>query len=203
MRARMALALTNQQFEIREVLLKDKPPSLFEYSAAGTVPVLILPNGSVLDESIDIMRWASDKLSAVVSGVFNSSEALSLIEYNDGEFKHYLDRYKYFDRFVEYPQDYYLSKCQAFLESLEQHLSEQQFLLGEKAGFIDLAIFPFIRQFAFVDKVAFDCLPYSKLQTWLSFFLDSALFKQIMTKYAFWKPEDEPVFFQCTQTDIN
>jgi len=186
-RARMALHYAGVQFEMREVLLKDKPPSMLAASSKGTVPVLIFPDGQVLDESYDVMRWALEQSDPEHWWVDElETEVEQLIQWNDGEFKGHLDHYKYFERFPERPMEYYRSQAEEFLMALEQRLSIEKYLLGKTISVADVAIFPFIRQFAFADKNWFDLSPYSNLQSWLTNFLDSDLFVSVMTKYPVW-----------------
>ena len=183
-RARMALHYAGIEVELREVLLKEKPASMLGASAKGTVPVLIFPDGRVLDESYDVMCWAlgqndPDQWRRQQS----QSDTEKLIQYNDGEFKRHLDHYKYFERFPEYSQEEYRAEAEKFLVILEEKLNNQNFLLGDQISLADVAIFPFIRQFAFADKQWFDQSPYPKLQHWLAFFLESELFLAVMKKY--------------------
>lgn len=191
-RARMALHYAGVQVEMREVLLKDKPPSMLAASSKGTVPVLIFPDGQVLDESYDVMRWALEQSDPEHWWVDElETEVEQLIQWNDGEFKSHLDHYKYFERYLstespEHPMEYYRSQAEEFLMALEQRLSIEKYLLGKTISVADVAIFPFIRQFAFADKNWFDLSPYSNLQSWLTSFLDSDLFVSVMTKHPVW-----------------
>ncbi|MEH6528879.1 MAG: glutathione S-transferase [Porticoccus sp.] len=193
-RARMALKYAGVQVELREILLREKPPQMLAVSNKGTVPVLVLPDGSVLDESYDVMRWALDINdpdcwwdSAV------ASEIDRLIEQNDFSFKPHLDHYKYVDRYSQDPQnpqhtmEYYRTQAEDFLQILEARLTTTRFLLGEKISVADVGIFPFIRQFAFVDKTWFDQAPYPNVQNWLAYFLNSDLFLSVMGKCPVWQ----------------
>lgn len=190
MRARLAILAAKQECELREVVLKDKPQAMLEASAKATVPVLVTgsTDSGVIDESIDIMRWA---VSANTPQAWSLSQLDDiLVENNDGEFKHFLDRYKYFDRYPEQSQDYYLAKALVFLEALEQNLvtgdDGKWFLKTPQYSALDAAILPFVRQFAFVDKRRFDQLNLPRLQLWLSVFLESECFLNIMQKYSQW-----------------
>lgn len=176
--------------EHREVLLKDKPQALVDVSPKATVPVLLLNDAhhTVLEESLDIMRWALAE---------NDPESLDaktldhvLVAENDAEFKPVLDRYKYFDRHPEHPQSFYLDQAKVYLAKLEQQLNSHDgaYLLSNKLSAVDLAIFPFIRQFAFADKAQFDALEFPRLQQWLARLLDSQRFAEVMTKYPVWQP---------------
>ncbi len=192
-RARLALWYADINFELREVVLKNKPQSLLEISAKGTVPVLILADGTVLEESIDIMLWALDQPDRDDW----SKQSLNnlLVELNDGNFKYFLDRYKYFDRHPEKPQQYYQEQACCFIAELESKLSHgSDWLNGDSQSALDMAIFPFVRQFAFVDKTKFDTLPYPNVQRWLDNLLGSELFQSVMIKYSAWQDGQEPVF---------
>jgi glutathione S-transferase len=199
MRARMALVYSGIRVELREVLLRDMPPAMLACSPKGTVPVLLLPNGRVLEESRDIIAWAlasSDPdgwLPAVEGGAQNA--ASRLIDENDQAFKQQLDHYKYAERYPEHPASVYRAAGEGFLQQLEQRLERQAWLTGERMGVADVAIFPFIRQFAFVDKPWFDSTPYPRLQQWLDFFLESALFLSVMKKYPQWQGGDTITIF--------
>ncbi|HEB29178.1 hypothetical protein LCGC14_3050900 [marine sediment metagenome] len=187
-RARMALKYAGVQVELREILLREKPPQMLAVSTKGTVPVLVLPDGSVFDESYDVMRWALgindpdywwDPILA--------SAVDALIEQNDFSFKVHLDHYKYADRHPQHTMEHYRTQAEGFLKILEVRLKTSRFLLGEKMSIADVGVFPFIRQFAFVDKNWFDQAPYPNLQNWLAFFLNSELFLSVMTKYPAWQ----------------
>ena len=197
MRARLALsyALDVNALELREVILKNKPQALLDISPKATVPVLQLVDGTVIDESLDIMKWAlslndpDDWLNTD-----NESEISELITQNDGEFKWALDHYKYSDRHEE-SEEYYRALGETFLNKLNERLQNNSFLIGENISFADLAIFPFIRQFAHVDKNWFFTSEYKALINWTNYWLESDLFKNIMKKNPGWKEADEPLLF--------
>lgn len=199
MRARLALAQSQVQCELREVVLKDKPAQLVKLSPKATVPVLHIPDDKVIDESIDIVFWALSQHDpdGWYQGLDSEQHqaALDLIENNDGEFKYFLDRYKYADRYPEQEQAYYREQGEKTLARLEALLAQNGCLLAESWTLADMALLPFIRQFAFVDKAWFDQSPYPHLKAWLQDFLDSALFNSIMPKFAQWHPGDAPVIF--------
>jgi glutathione S-transferase len=189
-RARMTLNYADVKVEHREVLLSEKPPSMLQASAKGTVPVLVLPDGSVIDESADIMHWAiADQDPDHWWRQELATETNTLLEENDFVFKTHLDHYKYADRHPQQPQSFYRAEAEKFLRQLEQKLGLQRFLLDKQMTFADIAIFPFVRQFAFVDKPWFDQAPYPKLQNWLQSLLDSALFTNVMVNYPTWREE--------------
>ncbi|OUS25011.1 glutathione S-transferase [Gammaproteobacteria bacterium 45_16_T64] len=192
MRARLAIQYSQVPVELREVVLRDKPADMLHRSPKGTVPVIITPANQVIDESIDIMLWA---LKQNDPDGWLRDDAESLIEQNDGEFKAYLDLYKYSDRFPDFPAEHYRSQAEGFLKRLESLLCQSPFLLGESLSMADMAVFPFIRQFAHVDKAWFDAANYPKLQFWLQQRLNSIMFAQIMEKYPKWQPDTPGVMF--------
>lgn len=186
MRARMAIATSGVQVSLREVLLKDKPRALLAASPKATVPVLVLPDGKVIDESLDIMRWAlntSDPLGWLNEAVFDSD----WIKACDGKFKYWLDHYKYADRYPGHPATFYQENAENFLAEVEANLSDSHWIAGDRACAIDVALFPFIRQFASVDPAWWLNAPYPRIQRWLKAWLDSALFPTIMAKYPRWE----------------
>ena len=199
MRARMALVASGLRVELREVVLREMPASLLAYSPKGTVPVLVLPDGRVIDESRDIIEWALAEndpqqwLPAAADGVQGALD--HLINENDQSFKQHLDHYKYADRYPQYPASVYRSRGERFLQQLERRLQPHGWLLGERMGVTDVAIFPFVRQFALVDKAWFDSRPYPRLHAWLNSFLDSALFARVMKKYPQWQEGDSMTLF--------
>jgi len=192
-RARMTLSYAKITLEHREVLLSEKPRSMLMASAKGTVPVLVLPDGSVIDESAEIMHWALDQHDPHSWWrQEHATTALALVDENDFQFKVHLDHYKYADRFPAQPQSHYRGEAEKFLLKLEQRLDTHRYLQNDRPGFSDVAIFPFVRQFAFVDKPWFDQASYPKLQHWLQSFLDSDLFKNVMAKIPLWQEGPEP-----------
>lgn len=196
MRARLALHLSKQKIILREILLKNKPAEMLSLSPKGTVPILQLENGQVLDESIDIAYWAlkrHDPQNYLPTGS-ELKMTQQLVTHCDGEFKHWLDRYKYADRFPEEPAEYYRGKSEAFIQKLNQILQSQSFLLGSEPSLADIAIFPFIRQFAFVDKVWFNQIDYPNLHVWLQYHLESTVFNSIMQKVPVWQPYQTPIY---------
>ena len=192
MRARLAIAISDIEVELREVVLRDKPAALLQASPKGTVPVLITEEDRIIDESLDIMHWALEKndperwLFKAGEEAYISSQ--TLISNNDDDFKHWLDRYKYVDRFPENTALYYRHQAEKTLIQLEERLSKHTYLFGNTISIADMAILPFIRQFAFVDKGWFDSSSYTYLKVWLEQFITSPLFHDIMTKHPQWKP---------------
>lgn len=189
-RARLAIAASAVEVELREVVLRDKPPEMLAISPKGTVPVLQLSSGEVFDESIDVMRWAlhiNDPFDWLCLTNDQKEQTLNLIKKNDGDFKKNLDLYKYASRHPENPPEYYRQSGEQFLKMLEPSLQKQKFLVKEAPSFVDYAIFPFIRQFAFVDMAWFEQSEYTALQAWLDYFLKSDLFSKVMHKHKPWK----------------
>ena len=186
-RARMAIAYASINLEVREVSLANKPPEMTHISPKGTVPVLQLDN-RIIDESIEVMAWAleqSDPDNWLALDLEQQQQ--TLIEENDNSFKAWLDKYKYWDRFPEQSQEAYRGQAEEFISKLDKNLTEHHYLLGNKICVADMAIFPFIRQFAFVDKDWFDQTNYLGLQRWLGEILDSPLFTQVMKKHSVWQ----------------
>lgn len=182
MRARMALRYARVNADIRDISLREKPSSMLKLSPKGTVPVLVLSDGEVIDESIEIVFWALHQQDPDGWLNVNLDTANALIDENDGSFKKALDRYKYPDRFPDLPVADYRAQGAVFLSKLEQHLAQHTYLLSDQLSVADIAIFPFIRQFANVDKAWFDKASYPKLQNWLKALLNTALFESIMEK---------------------
>lgn len=200
MRARLGLLFAELQVQLREVVLKNKPPQMLAISPKGTVPVLQLANGAVIDESADIVNWALTQQDP--QGLLDNRllpQAQALIKQNDGEFKHWLDRYKYADRHPGMSQEEYRLKGEVFLQQLERLLTDNRFLLAEAATVADISIMPFVRQFAHVDREVFYQLPYPKLQQWLQFWLQHPLFVQAMSKYKPWQAGDAVEVFAVGQ----
>ena len=192
MRARMAIAVSGIQVELREVVLRDKPQSLHDISPKATVPVLLTQEQIVIDESLDIMRWALQQSDP--ENWLNVIDQ-ALITNNDESFKYWLDRYKYADRYPDESEQFYRKKGEESLLIFEQQLNKIAYLSGEKIGFTDIAIFPFIRQFTSVDKDWFEHAPYPKLHAWLNELINSVLFQTTMIKYQPWKEGGIVVIF--------
>lgn len=250
MRARLALAVSGTACQLREVVLRNKPQALLDASPKGTVPVLVLADGKVLEQSLDIMLWAlteHDPEQWLAPPRQSLDEMLALVAQCDGMFKHHLDRYKYPQRYLHPQQTSHAldesqtrggseatlkrgygglafahdsqaqggadeasnallgqtlaneSRAQAgqWLLSLEQRLTQGDYLFGSRPALADMAIFPFVRQFAHVDRAWFDTQPWPRLKAWLQLWLASALFERIMHKYTPWvdDPDALPVEF--------
>ncbi len=212
MRARLALVVSGQRCELREILLRDKPPEMLAASPKATVPVLMLVGGEVLEESLEIMRWAlqaRDRDGWLPGDSVSQQFQQALIAANDGPFKHALDRYKYPNRYAgENAGD-----CQAFAQSqrglaaawllsLDTLLGRHGWLCGPTAGLADMAILPFVRQFAHTDPGWFAAQPWPQLGAWLGRWESSALFHQVMEKYPPWQAGHcGPAFPSASATD--
>lgn len=182
MRARMAIKYADILVETREISLKDKPAHLLQVSPKGTVPVLVLPGGKVIDQSIEIMYWALHENDVDGWLSADASQTRQLIDENDSSFKQALDKYKYAIRFPEHPAEVYKRQGELFLQKLESLLNISDFLLKDQPVLADIAIFPFVRQFTAVDSVWFESSEYLKLKAWLKRLVSSELFKQVMEK---------------------
>ena len=196
MRARLGILFAELQVELREITLKNKPPQMLAISPKGTVPVLQLLDGTVIEESREIMIWALAQRDS--QGLLNAEtllEANALIDKNDNEFKYWLDRYKYADRHLEMSQTEYRQQGEVFLQLLEELLTKNSYLLGESITIADIGIMPFVRQFAHVNRDVFYSLPYINLQRWLQNWLQHPLFLQAMTKFQPWQEKDDVVVF--------
>ncbi|NWL20790.1 glutathione S-transferase [Pseudomonas umsongensis] len=185
MRARMALRYSEVAVDIVEVSLKAKPAEMLALSSKGTVPVLNV-DGQVIDESLEIMRWAlaqHDPQDWLLKDDPQGQLAIAaLIEENDQVFKVHLNRYKYAERYPQQPMAFYRAEGEVFLRRLDELLDGRDYLLVNHPTLADVALMPFIRQFAHVDREWFAQTPYRRLQDWLQRFLASALFTSVMAK---------------------
>jgi glutathione S-transferase len=203
MRARLAIAVSKQPVRLREIILKNKPAELLAISPDKTIPVLqILDQNNnttqVLTESLEIMVWAlhQNDPEQWLNGPLN--DMLSLIDQNDNEFKSWLDKYKYADRHIEHEPNYYREQAEDFIMQLEQHLQHHQYLFSHNITLADMAIVPFIRQFASVDQEWFEQSPYVAVQKWLNTLINGPLFSDCMVKYPTWLSSGEEILFPST-----
>jgi glutathione S-transferase len=181
MRARLALAYCGVPVRIIEVSLKAKPVEMLALSPKGTVPVLSV-DGAVIDESLAIMQWALAQHDPDDWLLQGDPALLALIAENDHGFKYQLDRYKYAERYPEQPMQAYRAAGEVFLRKLEQLLAKREYLLADHPSLADMALAPFVRQFAHVDREWFAAAPYPRLQRWLEWFVQSPLFIGVMAK---------------------
>ncbi len=189
MRARSALIAADINVELREVVLREKPATMLAASPKGSVPVLVLSNGTVIDESWDIMLWAlrhNDPDHWLGEDENFVQATLPLLKENDSSFKRASDRYKYPERHPELSQVEHRANGETFLLQLELRLSTSAYLLGEHFSIADAALMPFVRQFAAVDSDWFATAPYPALRLWLAGFTQSDLFTRVMKKYPQW-----------------
>ena len=204
MRARLGLLFAELQVELREITLKHKPAQMLAISPKGTVPVLQLSDDVVIEESREIMVWAleqKDPQQLLNANILH--EANILIDKNDNEFKYWLDRYKYADRHLDMTQTEYRQQGEGFLQVLEELLTKNAYLLGSHVTIADIAIMPFVRQFAHVDRDVFYNLPYPNLQRWLTCWLEHPFFIEVMTKFQPWQESDEVVVFPASLIDAD
>ncbi|WP_085725178.1 glutathione S-transferase [Pseudomonas sp. R37(2017)] len=185
MRARMALRYAGVAVDIVEVSLKAKPAEMLALSSKGTVPVLSV-DGQVIDESLEIMRWAlaqNDPQDWLLKDDPDAAAHIApLIEQNDQVFKVHLNRYKYAERYPEQPMEVYRGEGEVILQRLDELLEGRDYLLADHPSLADVALLPFVRQFAHVDREWFAQTPYLRLQVWLQRLLESDLFTSIMKK---------------------
>ena len=189
MRARMALWVSGTICELREVKLAAKPAAMLEVSPKGTVPVLALPDGTVVDESLAIMRHTLAKSDPES---WMAGDDAQLIARIDGPFKHHLDRYKYHTRHDSDPVEH-RDAALAILRDLDARLANSANLCVDKRTLADIATFPFVRQFANHERNWFDAQPLPHLQRWLARHVASDLFVAIMVRHNPWRPGDDPV----------
>ena len=181
-RSRLALHQANIDYESIEISLKDKSSEFLALSPKGTVPVLVDVNGEVIEESLEIMLWALNQNDPACWLLNDKNISCKLIDENDLNFKKNLDRYKYADRFPEHSKEYYRSQCEIFLNLLNDKLQANHYLMAERITFADVAIFPFIRQFALIDEDWFLNSKYQELKKWLNDFKNTEMFQEVMKK---------------------
>ncbi|WP_299806679.1 glutathione S-transferase [uncultured Shewanella sp.] len=199
MRARMAIYVSGQSVQLRELVLTDKPSQLLESSPKGTVPVLVLPNGEVLEQSLDIMLWAfeqGDSANYLMS--FDPTlrdDMFDLIALFDTDFKQCLDLYRSAKRYHDQDLPSTRQACERYIYILEQRLTTNPYLFTTSPCLADLAIIPFIRQFARVERQWYLASPYPNVRGWLNSYLQSPMFSKIMAKFPLWSANNAPVIF--------
>ena len=205
MRARLALKSAGLTVALREILLRDKPAAFLAASNSGTVPVLELNDGHVIEESLDIMFWAlqeaGDPAGWLSGWSLRKQKTQAFLDKLDGEFKVDLDRYKYASRYAAETQsalelaNAHRARGSAFLTGVNARLAKETFLNGVTPGLEDYAALPFVRQFRIADMTWFDQQEWPALHYWLQTFLNSATFADVMQKYKPWQTDDEPILF--------
>lgn len=199
MRARMGLLLARQVVTLRDINMKDKPEEMLAVSSKATVPVLILNDASVIDQSLDIMVWAltkNDPDNLLHNHQPNTlSIMLELINRNDNEFVSDLKKYKAAARYHDVEKDSHRQHCEVFLKHLEQRLNEHEFVMGDTLSLVDYAILPFIRQFSRVERPWYLQAPYPKLRHWLNTFYQQPTFTKTMVKHPKWTRYEPDVLF--------
>lgn len=198
MRARLAVLASQQPCELREVVLRDKPQELLAISPKGTVPVLMLPNGQVIEQSLEIMQWALSKNDpeAWLTPPLETAQAMhDLINHCDNVFKIHLDRYKYPNRYIDADPIAHRTEAVSYLLTLNNRLLHHDYLFGPRCCLADAAIAPFIRQFSQVDPPWFQDQPWHGLARWLDHFLTSPHLRQVMEKYAPWTAGTQGIRF--------
>ena len=190
MRARIAIYYSKISYEHREILLKDRPKKLYELSPKGTVPVLELPDNTVIDESLDIMKWALSINDPDEWFMNKRDQQLDAIATNDQDFKKWLDRYKYHIRYPEFSMEYYRDQCEKILDIHERQLKDNRFLFSQNITLGDMALLPFIRQFAYVDITWFN-QRFIYLSKWMEDLIQSGIFQSMMKKFKIWNQLDK------------
>ena len=199
MRARLGLLLSKQPVMIRDIVMTNIPKEMFTASSKGEVPVLVLDDGTVIDESIDIMRWAlniNDPQDLLYKHQSNLTEEIeNLIQHCDNEFVEALKKYKAASRYHDDAEVDHRQNCEVIIRDIENRLSKQKYIFGDKPSLADYAILPFIRQFSRVDRKWFIQSPYPKLRSWLEWHYQNPLFSKAMKKYPQWLDEKQDIIF--------
>lgn len=199
MRARIAIFKSKQTVALRDIVLSNKPTEMIAASPKATVPVLVLADGSVVEESLSVMLWAlneSDPNDLLHSELEQQlSSMLELINSFDNDFKEALEQYKCAKRYRETNVIECRAHCEQFIQLLEVRLNEHAFLMSNKESLADIALLPFIRQFARVERQWYLQSPYPKVRQWLNNYLQSPMFTKVMAKYPLWLDNHEVVLF--------
>ena len=199
MRARIAIFKAQQTVLLRDLVLSNKPEQMLKASPKGTVPVIVLSNDTVIEESLEVMLWAlneSDPNNLLHQNIGNAlPDMLKLINAFDHEFKVCLEQYKCAKRYKEANLIEQREACELYIKSLEVRLSLHTFLMSDKESLVDIALLPFIRQFARIERQWYLQSPYPKVRQWLNNYLQSPMFTRVMAKYPLWLDSQEEVFF--------
>ena len=199
MRARIAIYKAKQTVVLRDIVLSNKPQEMIQASPKGTVPVLVLSDGSVIEESLEVMLYIlkqSDPSNLLHNDLANAlPEMLALINRFDQEFKRCLEAYKCAKRYREGNIIECRKACQLFIDDLEQRLSLHDFIMSDSESLVDIALIPFIRQFARVERQWYLQSPYPKVRQWLNTYLQSLMFSKVMAKHPLWMDTHQEVLF--------
>jgi glutathione S-transferase len=199
MRARLAIFKAKQTVLLRDLVLSNKPAEMISVSPKGTVPVLVLSNGTVIEESLEVMLWVlqetdpADLLDCQQEGAL--SAMLLLINEFDNDFKTCLEAYKCAKRYQEDNVAECRAVCQQYIQQLEQRLTAHSFLMSDKESLADIALIPFIRQFARIERQWYLQSPYPMVRQWLNSYLQSSVFTKVMAKHPLWVDEPQDVLF--------
>jgi glutathione S-transferase len=202
MRARLAIYKSKQTVELRDVVLKHKPPEMIAASSKATVPILVLATAQVIDESLEVMLWAlgesdpdnllrieNSKQSVSLNETKPSIETkdiLKLIDLFDSEFIPCLDAYKCAKRYHESNLKECRHACEVYIQKLEHRLSLHKYLIDDNESMADIALLPFIRKFAKVERQWYRQSSYPNIRHWLNQYLQSALFNKVMAQHPLW-----------------
>lgn len=198
MRARIAIYKSKQPVLLRDLVLSDKPTEMLSVSPKGTVPVVVTPTGTIIEESFEVMLWAltqGDPDDLLFADDDTLDSMLALIYTFDSEFKRCLENYKCAKRYSESNIVECRQACEKYIVKLEELLSQHRFLMADRESLADIAILPFIRQFARVERQWYLHAPYPHLRTWLNRYLQSKMFSKVMTKHPLWLENREDILF--------
>ncbi len=199
MRGRMGIALSQQKVLLREIVTKDKPSELLASSPKGTVPVLVLPNGQIIEQSIEVMNWAlqqNDPQDLLRSNNPTLSEQVQqLIKTNDDDFIGHLEKYRASVRYRNIDVEQRRHACEVFISELESKLAQHEYLFGDTPSLADFAVMPFVSQFVRVEKKWFVQSEYQNVGHWLRAHLDSKLYTQVMKQYPLWNETKQDCVF--------
>ncbi len=199
MRARIAIFKSKQTILLRDLVLSNKPTEMIAASPKATVPVLVLTDGTVIDESLEVMLWAlkeTDPDDLLHNHITNTlPEMLQLINEFDHDFKSCLEQYKCAKRYRENDLLEHRENCEVYIKKLEQRLTRHLFLMSDKESLADIALLPFIRQFARIERQWYLQSPYPNVRQWLNNYLQSSMFTKVMAKQSLWLDSREDVLF--------
>lgn len=201
MRARIAIFKSQKSVELRDVKLTSKPAAMLTASPKGTVPILVVSSSQIIDESLNVMLWSLDQsdpdnlLQQHAASSSNLPQLLAFIATYDDEFKACIERYKCAKRYHEPNLEECRKACEVYTQDLEARLSKHNYVMGAKESLADIAILPFIRQFAKVERKWYVQAAYPNLKRWLNSYLQSAMFNKVMAQYPLWEEGNDAVVF--------